>query len=174
MYKVCMTEKSAQRQRLIQNTLLTMMEEKPYGDISVIALCARIEIPRKSFYRYFDSLDDVLFSMVDEVMEQSFACMEAEPDLEGFFARWKDSKRLMDVLEKQSMSAITTSRLYVLLGKSKYSERFSRDEVRYSAILYAMISMVFSWHHTGMKQTPEEMRDLADSILKFPEEITSV
>ena len=40
--------------------------------------------------------------------------------------------------------------------------------------LIAMISMVFSWHHTGMKQTPEEMRDLADSILKFPEEIPSV
>lgn len=170
MYKICVTEKSALRQRLIQNALLAMMGEKPYRDISVIALCARIEIPRKSFYRYFDSLDDVLYSMVDEVMEQSFACMEANLDLEGFFARWQESKALLDALEKQRMSSITTSRLYAILGKSKYSEWFSRDEVRYSAILYAMISMVFSWHHAGMQQTPAEMRDLANSVLKFPEE----
>ena len=65
MYKLCKTEYSVRRQRQIEEALLETMETSRYEDISVSDLCARLGIPRKSFYRYFSSKDGALFALID-------------------------------------------------------------------------------------------------------------
>ena len=41
MFKECKTERSAKRQRLIENTLFDMMKRRSYDDITVTDLCTR-------------------------------------------------------------------------------------------------------------------------------------
>ena len=53
MYKLCKTEQSAQRQRSLEEGLLPAMKTKRYEEITISDLCSQMEIPRKSFYRYF-------------------------------------------------------------------------------------------------------------------------
>ena len=53
MYKLCKTEQSANRQRQLENGLLAAMLSRHYEEISVSDLCDNLNIPRKSFYRYF-------------------------------------------------------------------------------------------------------------------------
>ncbi len=167
MYKICKTEKSIERQELFQLTLLSMMDKHKYQEISVTSLCKEMGIPRKTFYRYYDTLEDVLYSMIDEALAQSFLCMEVTLDLEGFFAQWKNWKCLLDMLQKNGMSSVMVDRIYERLGESMHKERFSSDDVRYSASISAIMTMVFTWHHSGMKQSVEEMSELARSLLKF-------
>ena len=57
MYKLCKTEQSAKRQREIEMTLMRQMQTKRFDDVSVSEICDEMKMPRKAFYRYFDSRD---------------------------------------------------------------------------------------------------------------------
>ena len=63
MYKLCKTEQSAQRQRQLEEGLLTAMRTKRYEEISISDLCDQMGIPRKSFYRYFFGTDGALHAL---------------------------------------------------------------------------------------------------------------
>ena len=64
MYKYCKTEQSVQRQREMEKGLLDMMKYKQFEEISVSDLCDRLNIPRKSFYRYFSSKEGALHALL--------------------------------------------------------------------------------------------------------------
>ena len=68
MYKLCKTEQSAQRQRQLEEGLLELMRLRPYDEISVVDLCEYLQIPRKSFYRYFSNKDGALFALLDHTL----------------------------------------------------------------------------------------------------------
>ena len=68
MYKLCKTEQSANRQRQLEQGLLSMMAETQYDQISVSDLCTYLQVPRKSFYRYFTSKDGALHALVDHTL----------------------------------------------------------------------------------------------------------
>ena len=53
MYKLCKTEESTARQRLIENGLMELMRQSGFEAISVSNLCKHVGVPRNSFYRYF-------------------------------------------------------------------------------------------------------------------------
>ena len=56
MYKLCKTEESCKRQALIEEVTLDLMHKKPFDEIKVSEICQYADIPRKAFYRYFDTL----------------------------------------------------------------------------------------------------------------------
>ena len=64
MYKLCKIEKSANRQREVENMLMYMMEKQEFSKIKVSELCEKAKIPRKSFYVYFESKEDVLHALL--------------------------------------------------------------------------------------------------------------
>ena len=68
MYKMCKTEQSARRQRELELGLLEAMKTQRYEDISISELCGTLGIPRKTFYRYFDSKDGALYGMIDHTL----------------------------------------------------------------------------------------------------------
>ena len=85
MAKACITEKTAVRQRGIESGLLTLMLEKRFEDFSVTDLCRHLNLPRRSFYRYFTDLEDVLDSLMNHTM-QDMAIIESRTGSVG--AAW--------------------------------------------------------------------------------------
>ena len=59
MYKVCKTEKSMERQKLFQTTLLTMMKKQRYQDITVTSLCKEMNIPSNIEYINLDDIEEL-------------------------------------------------------------------------------------------------------------------
>ena len=53
MYKICHTEDSSRRQRELEQGFLNMLRRQAYDKITLTDLCCQLNIPRKSFYRYF-------------------------------------------------------------------------------------------------------------------------
>ena len=45
-----------------------MLKSIPFQDVTAQALCQKSEVPRKTFYRYFDGKEDVFDAMVDYIM----------------------------------------------------------------------------------------------------------
>ena len=160
MYKVCKTEKSIERQKLFQTTLLVMMEKQKFQDITVTSMCKKMNAPRKAFYRYYDTLEDVLISLIDEALTEAFLCLEIKVDLEGFFAYWKSQKYLLDVLEINGMSPLMINRLYGRLETRPLKDGITDKELKYAGYISALMSMLISWHHAGMKQSEQEMSQL--------------
>lgn len=60
MYKECKRSQSISRQQKIERTLLALMQKYPYNEITITELYHELDIPRKSFYRYFDGKNDAL------------------------------------------------------------------------------------------------------------------
>ena len=119
MYKLCKTEQSAARQRVLELGLLQEMLEQRYEEISVSDLCNRLGIPRKSFYRYFSSKDGALAALLDHTLmefEQSSVWGKktrrgtAISDLERYFSYWHEHRNLLDALERSRLSGMLVER----------------------------------------------------------------
>ena len=65
MYCGC-NEKALGSQRAIACSLLRLMEEEPYADISISALCLEAGVSRPTFYSLFGSKDDVVAYILRE------------------------------------------------------------------------------------------------------------
>ncbi len=49
----------------IKDKLLEIFSEKPYKDVTVSSIIKRLDIPRGSFYQYFNDLEDCYFYVLD-------------------------------------------------------------------------------------------------------------
>lgn len=53
----------------ITEALLLMMKKKPYNDISVTVLCEKAGVTRMSFYRNFNTKEDVLKAWITTITD---------------------------------------------------------------------------------------------------------
>ncbi len=126
MYKLCRTEQSAARQRQLELGLLQLMLTRRYEEISISDLCEKMQIPRKSFYRYFSSKDGALFALLDHTMLEFYESGlrgrgAASPmgDLEHFFRFWYNHRQLLDALERSGLSGMLVERATALAQREK-------------------------------------------------------
>lgn len=184
MYKLCKTEQSAQRQRELERGLLAAMSTHQYDEISVSDLCDQMEIPRKSFYRYFSSKDGALHALIDHTLleYESFPSTlkpgekrTYQKDLERFFLFWKAQKPLLDALERSGISGVLVTRSidHALSAAGTPTRFLHQDErvAREHATMFGvcgLMSMVLNWHHTGYQLTPRQMSVIAVQLLTEP------
>ena len=159
MYKICKTPKSEARQKEFQDTLLRMLEKQKMKDITVVSLCQEMGISRKTFYQYFDTVEDVLYIMIDKEMRNAFLLLEYNPEVSDFFDFWVENKWLLDVLEKNEMSNVLVERAYSF--SDIYLEKgMSMQNMKYAGWISAIITVLVLWHHGGMEQSPTEMQKM--------------
>lgn len=184
LYKLCKTEQSARRQRKLEEGLLSLMLQKPYEEITIIELCDTLQIPRKSFYRYFTGKDGALYALIDHTLMdyESFAqpCSAdqqrtLESDMQRFFLFWMEKKPLLDALARSGMSSVLLDRsVHHALEETGGLQRFlpaeNREMGRY-VILFAvcgMMTMALNWHRTGYKESPERLAQITSRLLSAP------
>lgn len=184
MYKQCKTERSAARQRLFEQGLLELMSVKHYDEISVMDLCTHLQIPRKSFYRYFSSKDGALHALLDHTMMdyESFNAVYTEGvsrtlqrELTQFFLFWQSRKDLLDALFRCNMGGTLVQRVIDHVSEDTIiPRRFLVDElpyVRQQVTLFCvsgLMSMVLSWHQEGYPHPAEEMAAITARLVSQP------
>ena len=184
MYKLCKTEQSAQRQRQLEEGLQTVMLTKHFEEISVSDLCDQLQVPRKSFYRYFSSKDGALYGLIDHTMmeyerfavaRQKVTGRTLSNELESFFQFWVEHKDLLDAIQKSGLSGVLVERsISHALGETVMPKRFlprdSRDMQRQVTMfgVCGLMSMVLTWHHDGYKETPTQLARVACRLLGQP------
>ena len=67
--------------RRLVNALLALMEEKPYFKINIQELATRAGMDRRTFYRNFDSKEDVLKRYMDIFMKRYMVSLKNQKDL---------------------------------------------------------------------------------------------
>ena len=184
MYKLCKTEQSAQRQRELEQGLLAAMGTHQYEEISVSDLCDQMNIPRKSFYRYFSSKDGALHALIDHTLleYESFSVADQSPekrtyhsDLERFFRFWKIQKPLLDALVRSGISGTLVlrsidhamSEVGMPVRFLPQQERLAREHATMFGVC-GLMSMVLNWHKNGFILSEAQMAGIAVELLTKP------
>ena len=86
-------DRRAQRTRKwLQNSLRALMQEKPYQKITVGELVKHADVARPTFYLHFETKDDLLLSLFDELFFELHQAMRQELAVENvdlhLFGRW--------------------------------------------------------------------------------------
>ena len=182
MYKLCKTEQSARRQRQLEQGLLEMMKHHRFEEISVSDLCDRMQLPRKSFYRYFSSKDGALLALLDHTLMEFYDTGSLEglhggspmADLERFFSFWMAHRGLIDAMLRSNMAGMLVERSLNLAKQEQLMPGYARDwedtlqDVAVSFAVCGLMSMVLQWHKEGYKISPEKMAQAAVTMLSRP------
>lgn len=185
MYKICKTEQSARRQRELSAGLLSAMESQAYNDISISDLCKEMNIPRKTFYRYFSSKDGALYALLDHTLFEAETFLghigatafqrTAQQDTEHFFQFWLEKKPLLDALARNGLSNLLIQRSIDFTMREhsiphRFLDNVSLEMLEHVTIfcVCGLMSVVISWHKSGYRQSPQQMAQIATRLLTQP------
>lgn len=183
MYKLCKIEQSSKRQREIEGVLLNLMLEKRYEDISVSEICERANMPRKSFYRYFDGKDGAMQSLLYHTMmeldvlriSQNSAERTLKDDFEDFFVFWKGKKDFLEAFDRSGligllMESVMNNAMDKFDEIGKYISETNLDENRTTLlfIVSGLMTMTINWYRTEFAESVPNMSRIATKIITRP------
>ena len=176
MYKICHTEESSRRQRALEQGLLNILGTVPYAKITLTDLCRQLQIPRKTFYRYFPSKEDCLLALIDHTLsdcnEIALKGWYGSRDLSReaqlrFFRYWKDRAAFLDAVRDNDLRYLLLERTTVIVDRMKENSQntnFARNQVEYF-VAHGLMATVLRWHHYGFPCPPEEMAEEFGQLL---------
>lgn len=184
MYKLCKTEQSTKRQREVEGALLELMLKKPYGEISITELCEQLSMPRKTFYRYFDSKDDALYALIEHTMSeyQSFPASPRQEgirtlasEIENYYKFWICHKPLLDALYKNNLlEKIIEISVSFPVNDMVSLQKFLPDDsewAREKIFNFAVCGLCFQmldWYKGGFKTSITDMTRISCRTLSKP------
>ena len=71
-----MNEKENLTQEYIYSAFLQLLDKKHYDDISVCEICTKAGVSRMSFYRNFESKEDLTFKGIDRIVKSLSTSIE--------------------------------------------------------------------------------------------------
>lgn len=178
-----MTEKKENPQKtlskeLIRQALLDLMKEKPYKQISITELTLQADLARRTFYRHFMTIDDVLDYYIQIICNEMLGVFleeEEEKDFQTlailYFKFWEDYKDFLLILKKNDL-------LFMLLQKTMAGIRQKLSEItnkttcsisrEYSFYFTAggLWNLLVKWIEDDTKLSPEEMGYIYKNIME--------
>ena len=177
----CYTEYATKKKALLKKCLLELMRQQPYKDISVTDICRAADIPRRTFYHYFESKDDVLDSIIEDLIQRCFlsSMLDLRLDPEhlkdrflGIFRFWEgENQAKLDALIRNGLESrlITCSTRFVQTERSSLLSRSKLDprlvEIGLMVGITDFFTLLFYWSREGYRESPEQMAEYAMWVL---------
>ncbi len=103
-------------QQWLAETLLELMSEKPYVDISIKDICTRADLSRQTFYNYFESKEELFRFLLRSSYEEKLASFDSIPQskeaISAFVSTMRDNPKLVDVIVKNNMANIVSDEIF--------------------------------------------------------------
>ena len=150
-------------QTCLYDALMKLMPEKKFDKISVGELCECAGVSRMTYYRSYNSKEDILLQHLDECFAAYLAELPVQ-DFYGvalsFFQFWRGQERdfLIAVL-RSGLSAQLMDKFYSYLDQI-IPQMVSGEEVQpfvKSFLAGGLYKMLMDWIKTGTQTAPEEM-----------------
>ena len=181
MAKQSQTEFARRRQALLEDSLLNLLETKRFSEITVKDICQEADIPRRTFYHYFECKEDVLDALVDDLMMDCYTQVQFEffagaavlkESFERMFCFWQgENRRKLDALIKNGLEARLQNHASNWIRSEQVS--FFRDDTmdpKFEQIgtmvgSAGFFSLLFYWSRNNYQETPEQMARYAVWVL---------
>ncbi len=169
-------DKRSQRTRAwLLETLLELLEQKEYSEISVTELTEKADIARQTFYRNYESMDDILLSEMDELLddyvEKVQEHMKSRNDLTWDFEVkqlvyvWQRNDALFKALLKAGLGLQALEKLseFFSLFHMKAQNLQELDEYHQSLVYYlagGVYMVLKKWFENEMNTPVEIITDI--------------
>ncbi len=147
------------------DALVNKLYDTPYSEVSISELCRVANISRMTFYRHFNSKDEVIESYL-EALHQAFIKEVVQKNRFASYIQYenmllglqnvKENSRYVEYIVKNNMGEILLHKLIEHeLSLSLRSQHTEAD--RYLSIAYAsaIYGVVVNWVREGMTTSPE-------------------
>ena len=181
MTVLCYTEAAIQKKSQIETSLLNLMIQQPYQSITVTDICRESDIPRRTFYHYFGSKEDVLESLIEALMQQCFLEVIFDIHLgrehmEKCFARifrfWDgENRKKLDALIKNGLETrlLAWSSQWIQKEQFGFMTKNNLDsklaEIGLMVGMTDFFSLLFYWSRGGYQESAEQMAKYAVWVL---------
>ena len=157
-------------QEYIITALLQLLHKKAFSQISVTELCRKAGVSRMSFYRYFESREDVLkkwcAGITDKFVAESGINYRRDSLRRYFatlFAQVLQYRKMSCVLRRNGLLWIVRDdidRVFFETYKDVY------DEYKMHFITGGIFNAYTLWVENGFRETPEELAAKLSEILQ--------
>lgn len=184
MTRAFKSERAAEQQRRIEDSLLALMAQRDYGQIPVSEICSHSGLPRRTFYYYFENKEAVLNAVIQRLLdscelEAMFTLASRRETLEEsltrFFEYWQSDGR--DALKILSKSGKEQLLMNCSLKWVNTAENWRHLMERYTEEMQAIGSLLgvscvfytlFYWCDHGFTQSPQRLAAYVAQILTQP------
>lgn len=164
MYHIKRDKRAEASVELICAAVLKLLEEKPFGEITVSDVQRRSTVSRSTFYRNFDGLEDVLALLCDRGFDEISAGSGA-PVYIRVFHYWFNNPAVLEALVRTGKTEILAESLKRLMLRSDELPGMDEARLDYFAanIGYVMTGILATWMRRGRRESEAELaRILAD------------
>ena len=145
----------------LTGALLQLMKHKPLSDINILELCERAGVSRVSFYRNFDSIQDILVKYLSKCTDDWWRefSTKTESDFYRFFwvellGQYKKNGELITLLYESGASNILKEHIFSCCDL--HPERNDMDAYSRAVLAGAIYGLVDEWIRRGMKEFPRD------------------
>ncbi len=163
---------------LITNTLLKMMENKNFNDISISEITKEAGLVRNTFYSHFSRKEDVIIYHIYKLFEQELIDLNLDYSsknidfVEIYFNFWGNHLFILDLLKKNNLLELLNLLEFFLddFNISTYINQLcpiSEQSKKYSTSVYMNVlsSIIIKWVNTGKEETPKTLSKIFYELL---------
>ena len=148
----------------LTRSCLELLQSKPLGDISISELCDRAGVGRASFYRNFETKEELLKNHLHRLFSGWMEEYETGNDqtlsrlIRLIFSHFESHREFYELLNKRELIYLLKDRILEICGPKP---EHSKEEAYTKAFVsYAMYGWIEVWFQRGMKESAEEMKQL--------------
>ena len=149
----------------IKTTLIALMNEKPKSQISVSQIAETAGLSRRTFYRYFLSVDEVLDAVAFQMRKEFTAYLEVQQPttmrmlLYTCFTFWEPRKEILSGLAYNHL-------LYPLIDQITRGKQVSEEVLEWAVPMMCgtFFGVLMQWIAEDFAHTPDEMTVLSMSV----------
>lgn len=144
----------------LTQALLLLMEQKPLAQINISELCEKAGVSRVSFYRNFNSMEEILLQHLIKCTDdwwEEFSKKNADALSENFWtellAQYRKNERLIRLLYENHVSHLIKEHIFTCCAPES-----AKDEMEgYSRALLAgaLYGLIDEWIRRGMQELPD-------------------
>ena len=157
-------QKNTYVKKQITTALLALLKEKPLSDISVSELTNKAEIGRVSFYRNYQSKEDILKEESDRLIKEWGRLYESNTEsapetlFPSLFDFYRDHRDFYTTLYNAGMSSIM---METIIGTIQITPEMQNLEAYMKSFwVYGIYGWMLEWIKRGMQESGKELSAL--------------
>ena len=162
-------ERNTYVKKQITNTLLEMLEKQPLSEITVSTLVKEAKVGRASFYRNYESLEDIIAQYDQSLIQEWGAKFEAGPEssplnvFASLFQHYKQNEDFYMILFRNDLTNLIRDTIYRKAGPQPGMS--DEESYRQAFLAYGIYGMVWEWMKRGMQDIPEDITIFPNGII---------
>ena len=156
-------------QQWLGDTLIDLMEQKPYDEISIKDICQHADLSRQTFYNFFESRY-TLRRIYEDKLDSLTEIPSSKEAISLFVSSTKEQRRLVEVIVKNNMGNIVSDEIFKSI--TRFLNRFipnfeNQPDFAYHVVLLsgALTHFMTYYARNNSELSEEKMTHILETFL---------